>query len=869
MKNIRLKIFHKFLLVIVFVSLFVGISIIVAATLLSHKGRDTVLLDVSGKLEDLQETTQSEFNRAQEIASAGVFKASGVTNIENVSRMTLNQQKRYYQVVKNEIGSVAENVTATLKKQHHTTNETLDNLLSVSTDSMSRIMEFDNASLRVLASMAVFNVNNFKTISAEGLSRLTTRTEVIDKLLWTMQEESLDEIESFWSDVFFYYGPVYTVEEKKIIRELQAKIDRMRQNIEIRQRHLFDDFLTEFKLQSEIITEEMRLLTGKVGFAINKEIENSTIIQDENIDKVITDLLLEKLKINDHIADLSLQVKDTINNLENTLLSILRERARYTQQTIASQTLDTKLLAEKASNDVSEEIENNTRQALWKIDETIKGTNRVIEEVLAKSSKKTVEYSIFITVLCGAVAVFVSLLVVKNITNPISNVLTFADKMSRGDLSERLPEGSDEMGEMGRALNVMADELEKLQEATRNSFNQTLDQVIDCVFMFDPETLNFTYVNQGAILQLGYSRDELMSMNPVEIKPDYSMEDFLELLVPLKSGKIESQIFTTKHITKSGNLVPVEILLKYVTPPGNVSRYVAIVRDITERQDAKDEREKMQSRLLQAQKLESVGQLAAGIAHEINTPTQFIGTNIEFMSDAYRDIKKMFSAIEDMQSRLPEESAEEMKGIMDEGDWHYLRDEFPAAIEQSQEGVERVSTIVMAMKNFSHPGSKEMVKNNINEIIENTLTVSSNEWKYFADIERTLDSHLPMVPCLSDELSQVFLNLLVNAAHAIEKKINAEFPKGTISICTKVEDDSVAIIFEDNGCGISGEVQDRIFDPFFTTKEVGKGTGQGLAISHDVVTQKHQGTISVDSQVGVGSRFTIMLPLNVASDVEG
>ncbi|MDP3479280.1 MAG: ATP-binding protein [Desulfoprunum sp.] len=275
-----------------------------------------------------------------------------------------------------------------------------------------------------------------------------------------------------------------------------------------------------------------------------------------------------------------------------------------------------------------------------------------------------------------------------------------------------------------------------------------------------------------------------------------------------------------------------------------------------------------QTRLLQAQKLESVGQLAAGIAHEINTPAQFIGSNIDFLEESFAAVKRLIDALQRLLQAIAQvsahvETSREAEALLAELDWNYLENEIPTAIRQSKEGIKRVTTIVQAMKEFSHPGSKEKALYNLNKIIETTITVASNEWKYCADIETHLEPNLPQVFCLADEIGQVFLNILVNASHAITSKNKDSTEKGRITISTHQLPEHVEICIEDTGGGIPEDIRARVFDPFFTTKPVGMGTGQGLAIAHDVIEKKHNGFISFTSEKGKGTVFTIHLPLKV------
>jgi PAS domain S-box-containing protein len=277
----------------------------------------------------------------------------------------------------------------------------------------------------------------------------------------------------------------------------------------------------------------------------------------------------------------------------------------------------------------------------------------------------------------------------------------------------------------------------------------------------------------------------------------------------------------------------------------------------------------LEAQLAQAQKMESIGQLAAGIAHEINTPIQYIGDNLSFLAEAFADLKRILDTWRGLQQTANAETAlADSDGAVDAArlaaDLEYLAEEIPRAIQQSLEGVAHIAKIVRAMKEFSHPGTNEKTPVDINHALQNTVTIARNEWKYVAEVESELAPDLPLVPCLPDELNQVFLNLLVNAAHAVAE-VTQHDPdrKGTITVGTRVLGCQVEIWIRDTGCGIPEAIRGKIFDPFFTTKPVGKGTGQGLAIAHAVVVQKHGGTLTVESEVGRGTTFFVRLPLNL------
>ncbi len=271
------------------------------------------------------------------------------------------------------------------------------------------------------------------------------------------------------------------------------------------------------------------------------------------------------------------------------------------------------------------------------------------------------------------------------------------------------------------------------------------------------------------------------------------------------------------------------------------------------------------------QKLESIGRMAAGIAHEINTPIQYIGDNNRFLRDAFEDLGRLIETYRGLLTRTQEVLAgtEELNRVLaatEEADLDFLSEEIPNAIEQSLDGIRRVSEIVSAMKQFSHPGTEDRTPADVNQLVSNAIAVSRNEWKYVADVESQLDPNVGMVPCFPGELSQVVLNLIVNASHAIEEVIDrGKGERGRIDIRTGRTDDQVVVEIQDTGGGIPESIRENIFDPFFTTKEVGRGTGQGLAISRSVL-KKHGGEMEFDSEVGVGTTFRLRIPLEVEDE---
>lgn len=273
-----------------------------------------------------------------------------------------------------------------------------------------------------------------------------------------------------------------------------------------------------------------------------------------------------------------------------------------------------------------------------------------------------------------------------------------------------------------------------------------------------------------------------------------------------------------------------------------------------ELEQALSELQSTQNELLQAQKLMAIGQLAAGIAHEINTPMQFINDNVTFLADSFHELLAIIEG--GVENRSPD-------------DVSYLREEVPRAIEQTKDGIHRVISIVQAMKKFSHPsgGQKEMT--DIHECLDSTAAVAGNTWKYVAGLQRDYDLSCPLIPLIRDEFNQVILNLLVNAADAIGETIQAgTASSGTITLRTRRLPRAIEIQVQDTGIGIPEPIRFRVFDPFFTTKGVGKGSGQGLAIAYTIIVEKHDGEIGVDSAMGMGTTFWIRLPLQTARNTQ-
>ena len=494
----------------------------------------------------------------------------------------------------------------------------------------------------------------------------------------------------------------------------------------------------------------------------------------------------------------------------------------------------------------------------WKV--LVAVPREVLEAPSIQMRNKGLFASTMMLVLALGLALFTGRYVARpivNLTRSVSEITVDADLSRQVDASRQ-----DETGELARSFNKMLERLEQAHSETadiRYLSDNILAHMVDPLIIVDPQGL-ITRVNPATIDLLGEHR--LLGMPVRKLFPDPECFASLSSDEAANISGLETSVYTS-----DGREIPV-LLSAAVMESTDTSRQgiVIQVRDITEHKQAEKDRQLMEVQLRQAQKLEAVGQLAAGIAHEINTPTQFVNDNTQFLSEAFGDYNRLLTQYQDLLQMaedgvINKEQIDKVKSVTEEIDLQYLREEVPQAVEQSQEGLGRITKIVRAMKEFSHPGTKEKIPVNINHAIEVTIDVCRNEWKYHAEMKTDFTPDLPLVPCLPDEINQVFLNLIVNAAHAIADAIGNSGKKGVIQITTRLDGDWAEIIISDTGCGIPEKIQKRIFEPFFTTKEVGKGTGQGLTMVYSTVVDKHGGSIEVESEPGVGSTFNIRLPL--------
>ncbi|WP_162248086.1 nitrogen regulation protein NR(II) [Angustibacter sp. Root456] len=413
------------------------------------------------------------------------------------------------------------------------------------------------------------------------------------------------------------------------------------------------------------------------------------------------------------------------------------------------------------------------------------------------------------------------------------------------------------------SLAALARQVVHLLELRRTllSYHTVVDGVGNVVFHID---------EQGRLVSVTPTWAKLTGFGVVRslgrALSDFVHEDdrdrFTEQLGAGQSGQTPPVVLC-RLLRLGGADVPVEIVARgLVDEGGRHLGLVGVIADITERQAREVEAQHLQ-------KLEALGRLSAGLAHEINTPIQFVGDNARFLAESYQTMLKLlltYRKVLDVESgAIPWwERQELIQQAEREADVDYLAEEVPAAVEQSLEGVERVASLVRAMKTFSHPGTTEKAPADLNEALRATMTVARNQVKYIAD--EVLDlGDIPLVVCNIADLNQVFLNMVINAADAIEETGE----RGAITITSCLQDGQVAVSVSDTGAGIPEPLQLKIFEPFFTTKDVGRGTGQGLALARAVVHDQHGGSITVRSRVGAGTTITIHLPIEPPSDELG
>jgi len=425
--------------------------------------------------------------------------------------------------------------------------------------------------------------------------------------------------------------------------------------------------------------------------------------------------------------------------------------------------------------------------------------------------------------------------------------------------------------ESGKKLDYFVSAFEDITAAKRaevalqeseEKFRRLFDSAHDAIMTLEPPTWRFTDANP-ATLAMFKAKDvaDFTSHGPYDLSPEKQPDgrtsgDAARAMIDTAMSE-GSAFFEWTHKRIDGQEFPATVLLTRMERGGQ-QFLQSTVRDMSKQKQ-------LELELGHARKLEAVGQLAAGIAHEINTPAQYVGDGVHFLKEAFEGYQRLVSqyrrAVEVLATAGGQDAlVSEIRAIEEDIDIAYLDANVPGSFESCQDGISRITTIVRAMKEFAHPDQTEMAPADLNQALQTTLAVAKNEYKYVADVA-TEFGDLPPVLCHVGDLNQVFLNLIVNAAHAIGDVVGQGGGKGTIRITACREGDLARIDIADTGSGIPEAIRSRIFDPFFTTKEVGKGSGQGLAIARSIVVTKHHGSLTFESELGKGTTFTIRLPI--------
>jgi PAS domain S-box-containing protein len=436
----------------------------------------------------------------------------------------------------------------------------------------------------------------------------------------------------------------------------------------------------------------------------------------------------------------------------------------------------------------------------------------------------------------------------------VSEAYIAADE-ERRLLEHSLALSSSELEERNQRLLADIDERIRV-ESEANAFFRLSPDLLSII----GHDMKIKHVNPSWKRTLGYDDGELIE------------REFLSLVHPDEVERTRSE---AGRVSSDGSTFDFEVRCRsrdatwrnlswMVTSDSTRGLFYAVARDVTRANE-------IQRELAQAQKLEAVGQLASGVAHEINTPMQFIGDNVRFALDSFGDLVKLMNETRAvvLSPGVPREAQDRLTKLSRDLDLDYLVDEIPRALTESKDGVRRVAELVKALKEFAHPDTSALEAADVNLTISRALILSRGVTKHVARVESQLGD-LPLIPCQPGLLGQVFLNLVVNAAHAIEDKWKktGDTQPGLITVTSALVGERVVVKIGDSGCGIPQAVRERIFEPFFTTKEVGRGSGQGLPLVRSVIVERHGGEVGFETEVGVGTTFIISLPIARPKQVE-
>jgi len=444
----------------------------------------------------------------------------------------------------------------------------------------------------------------------------------------------------------------------------------------------------------------------------------------------------------------------------------------------------------------------------------------------------------------------------------------FELRQARDELEKQVAERTARLVHVNNDLLREIEEREQGQKALQDAYNEIhliISSISSIMIGVDADGKVVLW-NSVAARKLGLESNDVSGKDFFSLPIGWNSK---QISVDAAACKVKNQKVRLDDIALETSGEHNRILGITLTPlylqEGGRSGFLLIGSDITERR-------LLEEQLDHSSKLEAIGELAAGVAHEINTPVQLVGSNLRFLGEQLRPVLGLIEMVYGLNRAVKNGTATPEMAVINEraveaAHLEFFRQEAPKAIAQSLEGIDRISHIVAAMRFFSHPGSESKSMANLNQIIENAVTLSRNEWKGVAEVKTELESELPVLECLPVELSQVVLNLIINAVHTIQDAC-FERPElaGLIVISSRQVDEMLEMRISDNGMGIPKEIRKKIFDPFFTTKDVGRGTGQGLSIVYTVVVKKHGGTLDFESEPGCGTTFILRLPRKADHD---
>jgi PAS domain S-box-containing protein len=408
-------------------------------------------------------------------------------------------------------------------------------------------------------------------------------------------------------------------------------------------------------------------------------------------------------------------------------------------------------------------------------------------------------------------------------------------------------------GEVERMVIVFVDIDEQVR--AQNQVRALIEAIPDTILRMGLDG-TLLAVKQGRLLSEPTTNGMAAQDNLPPALLDPVVREKLLAAVSLASSRDEVTLIPCRQMTPQGEERHSEIRVMR----SGEDEAICIIRDVT--------REKaIEEHLSRSQKLEAIGQLAAGIAHEINTPMQYIGDNLHFAQDTLPDLLGLLDVYQaairqNTNSAIPAAMVELLSNRETTIDLAYLREALPQLFSSALEGVARVTKIVGAMKTFENVGRQIRAPIQLNALVENAVVVSTHVWTGVAEISLQLDPTLPLVDCVAGEIGQVILNLVANAAKAIADKVGTSGRKGVLVIATRPHEQDVELRVSDDGIGIAEAIRERVFDPFFTTRSVGEGLGQGLAQVHTAVVKLHGGSVRFESQEGLGTTFIVRLPVH-------